>query len=225
MFAPVLVNHDQIFDTAQQIIEFRNRLQDEPVKNRLKVSITYKLDRLTEFFGSTSESAQKKFVKNLFDYGDNAIRYFRLTGFINIRGNGFYIDLEPRRSVELEALLKSDNGESIEFASREVFQDFISNPSTPSLPWDTADKHEAIILNLRSSIQDLELKLKESISSTLDYSLMTTEERLNYIASLRERRLSLMEIWQQRQSRDVGEIKLYIEAIKTYSTLNNDLSS
>ena len=52
---------------------------------------------------------------NLKDYGDNAIRYFRLTRYIYIRGNGFYVDLEKRRMIEITELLKIDNASPIKF--------------------------------------------------------------------------------------------------------------
>ena len=54
-------------------------------------------------------------VENLKDYTDNTIRYFRLTRLIYIRGGGYYIDLEPRRMVEIEALLNTYDGSAEEF--------------------------------------------------------------------------------------------------------------
>ena len=52
------------------------------------------------------------------DYGDNAIRYFRITGYIQIRGGGFWIDLEPRRLVEINSLLSGDNARAKSFGSK-----------------------------------------------------------------------------------------------------------
>ena len=45
-----------------------------------------------------------KVIKNCKDYLDNTIRYFRVTGYISLRGGGFYIDLEKSRDSSISAL-------------------------------------------------------------------------------------------------------------------------
>jgi hypothetical protein len=69
---------------------------------------------------------------NLRDYADNTIRYFRLTRFIYIRGGGYYIDLEPRRIIEINNLLNTYNGSSETFTKME----YISDINLPILPWE-----------------------------------------------------------------------------------------
>lgn len=106
LFAPTLIHYEEIADRAQQIVTLREELSDKKRPEKDKYFESYALSYVAEFNDATSRSANQKFLKNLYDYGDNAIRYFRLTSYIHIRGKGFYIDLEPRRSVELEALLE-----------------------------------------------------------------------------------------------------------------------
>ncbi len=91
------------------------------------------------------------FLKNLKDYGDNAIRYFRLTRFLYIRGKGFYVDLEPRRAVEIENLLKFDDASSKEFKNKAEYLNYISNIAEPQLPCES--QNELIkIVNMKKDI-------------------------------------------------------------------------
>jgi hypothetical protein len=46
----------------------------------------------------------------------------RLTRYIYIRGGGYYVDLEPRRMVEINAILEQDNGAAKEFSLDEYKQ-------------------------------------------------------------------------------------------------------
>ena len=117
---------------------------------------------LSEFLGSNDQATISSLLKNLQDYGDNAIRYFRLTRYIHIRGGGFYIDLEPRRSVEVEALLAFDNAQSKTFKSKEEYLDYISDISLPQLPWETKEKHIEIISKLVAEIYSYEESLQKN---------------------------------------------------------------
>lgn len=70
-------------------------------------------------------------LNNLWDYGDNAIRYFRLTRYIYIRGGGFNIDLEPRRMIEIESILSSDNASPSTFATAEDYINYLADLNQP----------------------------------------------------------------------------------------------
>ena len=213
LFAPTLVHHREIEDRAHQVVDLRKKLSDLPVQERQRCFDSYALSYVDEFNNGTSRASERTLLNNLYDYGDNAIRYFRLTSYIHIRGNGFYIDLEPRRSVELEALLESDDGRARAFADNKEFLAYISDPSVPRLPWDTPDHHEQIILKLVNGIQELESVLDEPFTHTLDYSSMDSGERKKYIATLRKRRLSLQDALKFKKSQEVGEIRSCIEVL------------
>ena len=87
------------------------------------------------------------------------IRYFRATRYIYIRGGGFYIDLEPRRIIEIESLLAYDNGQSKQFATRQDYLSYISDISQPQLPWETKEKYCQIIRALIDEIREYERSL------------------------------------------------------------------
>ena len=79
-----------------------------------------------------------KKVKNLFDYGDNIMRYFRLTRFFSVStssfGGDWRINIEPTRNVETEQLLEMFDGSSNEFTSTELYLNYLSDIRQPILP-------------------------------------------------------------------------------------------
>ena len=67
----------------------------------------------------------KKIWKNANEYTDNVIRYFRLTRFFYLRGNDYYIDLEPRRKIEIDSILETDNASAKRFASKAEYSTWL----------------------------------------------------------------------------------------------------
>ena len=113
LFAPALIHYRDIDSYAAKIIAVRDELSEKARHEKRIIFDAHKKQFASEFLGTDNEAEITKLLKNLKDYGDNAIRYFRLTKHIHIRGGGFYIDLEPRRSVEIASLLANDNAQSL----------------------------------------------------------------------------------------------------------------
>jgi hypothetical protein len=132
---------------AKQLISFRLKVKSITLDQERKEYIEhYTFDYLSEF-----ENLEKK----LYDYRDNMIRALRLTKLIYIRGNGYYIDLEPRRKVELTKLLESDDGSARQFSEKEWIE-FIGSPTSYTLPWETPESLHQIQFNIISDIRRLE---------------------------------------------------------------------
>ena len=174
----------------------------------------YKTTFAKEFLQSDDSKKIKKLLKNLKDYGDNAIRYFRLTNYIYIRGGGFYVDLERRRSVEINALLNFDNAQSKTFASKEEYLDYISDISQPQLPWETKEKYIEIIAKLIEGVQSYETELGADALEIQDYSKFQEAELKTYIAELRKYRRNLQNQEAHRKSQDTEAIKSYIQELE-----------
>ncbi len=148
-------------------------------KNKRAYSDIYTHNYLKEF---------KDLDKKLKDYRDNMIRCIRLTKLIYIRGNGFYIDLEPRRRVEINDLLKSDKGEAKEF-SKEEWIKYIGSLDSYILPWQTPESLKQIQIQITSDIRKLENEL--NISNKELFILDSLEEANENISLLREYRKDL----------------------------------
>ena len=96
IFVPTLINAEQIDQQIEKIIDFR--------KTRNKES--YISDFASQFYQVTH--VPQKAINNLFDYGDNTIRYFRLTKYFKVladpTGMHWHVDLESSRIVEIRTI-------------------------------------------------------------------------------------------------------------------------
>ena len=75
-------------------------------------------------------------LKNIHDYADNTIRYFRLTKYIRVQEWGGYINLEPLKKKELTFLFQKDNARPLDFSNNDYVK-YLSSIHTPDLPGET----------------------------------------------------------------------------------------
>ena len=135
MFVPTTIYYKEISKTVSEIILLRKKLSGKDKKEQDKIKKEYYHSKINLFFNdSTGKDLQVNF-NNLKDYGDNAIRYFKLTRFFYIRGGGFYIDLEPRRHIEITSLMNDSNGEALKFKDLDEYLDFMDRDII--YPWES----------------------------------------------------------------------------------------
>jgi hypothetical protein len=147
MFFTTLSNYKNIDITAEKLIDFRSVYENKTSKaEKDSYALKYFNDNFLEYGLWTNAN----------DYADNIIRYFRLTRFIYLRGNDNYIDLEPRRKIEINALLNSDNASAKRFASKEEYTAYLGDASQPVLPWETKEKLKEVIQLLSDDIEKTE---------------------------------------------------------------------
>lgn len=195
LFAPSLINYNDIDNYAQQIVELRQKQGLENTRQgKLKTFSFFSKDFAINFLNTDSEEEVKKLLSNLKDYGDNAVRYFRFTNLMHIRGGGFYVDLEPRRQAEIKLLLENDNASAIKFAGLEDYQEFLADIHQPVLPWETQVELTGITKDLVKDINDLEKELrihpqhKTGARDTLVDAMVENLKRLrSYRRELQER--------------------------------------
>ena len=125
-FALTLIDWRKIKGMAENVISFRRKIEGLPSGEREGVA------------GILAQKIRPDFdLKNCADYADNAIRYFRVTKFIHLRGRGDHIDLAPTRQVEIDSLLRRDSGNPIDFQRENDYGNYLSNPTQPELPGET----------------------------------------------------------------------------------------
>ena len=214
LFVPTLVHYNDIDLISDKIIALRSALHKKTKKEQKEIFEEYRVKFATEFLGDNAVNATQSLLNNLDDYGDNAIRYFRLTRYIHIRGNEFYIDIEPRRSVEIESLLQHDNAQSQPFNSKEEYFEYISDVSRPQLPWETKEKYTEIIVNLINDIQTCEADLQKKEFTAKNYRKMDGEDLKKYIGTLREYRRTLEDEKTKNESQETKNIEAYITSLK-----------
>jgi len=214
LFAPSLVNFSDINLYADKIIALRDKIEGKSKKEKREILDNYKKEFAVIFLGVTNRAEVKKLINNLQDYGDNAIRYLRLTRYFNVRGGGFYIDLEPRRSVEIKNLLDYDNASAIRFTSNQQYLDYISDISQPKLPWETKEKYIEIIEKLLQDVSVYEQKLNLKPEQRLEYKNFAVAELKSYSEQLRLYRRDLQEKEDHQESQSVEKIEEYILALE-----------
>ena len=164
IFVPTTINYKDIPKTVNEIIQVRKNLKGKSATAQKRILNKCLENKAKVFFEDTKRDRVKKNISTLKDYGDNIIRYFKLTRFLQIRGNGFYVDLEPRRTIEIKALLGYSDGRRLELNDMESYRRFID--SEVDYPWETPEKLKAIASSL---IKDT-VRLDRSLDKPLGIS-------------------------------------------------------
>jgi hypothetical protein len=214
LFVPSLVKYADIENYAEQIVKLRALQKGKTKQERKVIRDSYRKQFAINFLGTSKQASINKLLKNLKDYGDNAIRYFRLTKFIRIRGNGFYIDLEPNRRTEIEALFESEFYKPKHFADKNAYIAYMSDDSLPILPWQTKDKLSKIVSDVYNDVIELQNNLGLTIETKKDISAMSENDLISYTNDLRETRKELQEKDNHIKSQPVSSITQYIEQLE-----------
>ena len=214
IFVPSLVNFKDIDSYAEKVIALRDQMEGKSKTEKREILNTYTRQFAVEFLGSSDEDEVNSLIKNLDEYGDNAMRYFRLTRYFHIRGGGFYIDLEPRRSVEINNLLAHDNAEARTFVSKEEYLDYMSDITQPKLPWETKEKLTEIVLKLIEEVAAYETRLGIPAAHRSEYSTFSEPQLKSYAEELRTYRRNLQDKENHNASQNIDKVKEYIAALE-----------
>jgi hypothetical protein len=191
VFVPTLINYIQIDEYIEKIKKFREE------KNKKE----YIQHFAEEFYGK--KNIPEKKINNLFDYGDNIMRYFRLTRYFKVSmdasGYRWSIDLEPSREEEIKQLLSMYDGSSFKFDTVEDYINYISDINQPVLPWEKKENLEKIAKSLKKSIEEMikneKLKVTSDEEKILqkDIEKMDKNELKGYVSILRDLNLKIKE--------------------------------
>lgn len=211
IFVLSLRKYDRIHQTALDLLDFRRELNSKPNNEKDLFVDSYIQNYLREFNNPTD---------NCREYTDNMIRYMRMTKYIYIRGkyDHTYIDLEPRRMKEIDAILSHDNGEAQHFTQAE-WNEYIGTYGAYVLPFETQEALTAIANDVITEIHTLEKELGMEISATVIPS--SVEELKKYIEQKREERTILQNLVMRKDvHQDFGKIDDAVDAL-TYILTHN----
>lgn len=209
IFVLSIKSYDEIDEKAESLLTYREQMD--------KLSTEEEKQSYRTAFIESYLSNFKEPVQNTKEYADNIIRYVRLTKYIYIRGGGYYIDLEPRRMIEIESLLEMDNGSAKSF-SLEEYKAFIGDYYSYTLPFETIEKLTKIAEDIVAEINALERKLSLSTSAVVIANNIT--DLKTQIESLRERRISLQNLILKANYQQIDQIDSAIDALKNIRKLN-----
>ena len=221
LFIPTLINAEHIHEQIKNILAYR-KIRGKGNKRRFIV-------KFAEEFYETSDIPEKK-IKNLFDYGDNTMRYLRLTRYFRVEtdplGYHWRIELESSRMAEIEQLLSIYDGTAFKFKDVSEYLDYISDINKPILPWKKLDNLKNIALNLHNLIiETLEKEkitfLKEGINLLkVDINDLDRASLEKYISDLRELNRKLrLSIKKRQLLGNIDKIKKTIEILENQKLL------
>ena len=207
-----LINYNDISLFSEKLINFRIKKDNLNSREEKKVFVeNYKNFLLEDYVNSD----------NIKDYIDNVIRYFRLTKYFYIRGWGYYIDLEPRREIEINKLLEIFDWSSQEF-SREEYISYISDINLPILPWETKDELLLICWKIIDEINSLKTILE--VDDIIEWISNLEEQTVEYIKDkiiyLRTYRKKLQDIKLKYELQDVSKIDEAIHSLTNIRKLD-----
>jgi hypothetical protein len=162
IFAPTLINYSHINSQAQFVVDLRNKVnsgKSPKVKDEIfKSNIQSFLEPLLE---RSEKATDKKVLKNLFDYGDNAFRYFQQSKFLSLRGGGRYVDVSPLAQAQVQMLLDEEEFKPLNFGSFSAYADYLQDLNSFVPPWSTPDKRNQIEISLRKILDEKGVKPSE----------------------------------------------------------------
>lgn len=202
IFALSLKHYQMIQVVANELLRFRREKRTFSTdKERAAFVKSYIANYLSGFQNAD---------KNVREYTDNMIRYLRLTRYIYIRGGGYYIDLEPRRMTEIDAILACDNGAALEF-TLEGYKEYIADINAYTLPFETPLMLQAIAGKIIAEINDLAGKLH--MTEPLTTIPSDIGEVKAFIANKRERRAFLQSLILKQDYQESARIDEVISAL------------
>ena len=227
LFVQTLTNYKNINFYAKELFTYRNfvkqtnknsilshRQKEEKIKNK-------KLAVLKILTKETNDNKLEKLLNNLKDYTDNTIRYFRATRYLHIRGGGYYIDLEPRRTVEIDVLLDTYDGSSLILKNKDDYIDYLADVNLPVLPWETKQKLHNIIDSLAKELSLLEKKLNLIPTNFSILKVNDIEKLKTNTQKLRDKRKKYLDMITHNELQDISKIKECIYSLENIRELKN----
>ncbi len=218
VFIPTLISATKIDEQVDRILEFRK----EKNKDR------YIYDFAKEFYGVKKVPHEK--INNLFDYGDNIMRYFRLTRYFKVAmdpsGYHWSIDIEPSRVVEIQQLMDMYRCEALKFNTIQGYLNYLADISKPELPWERIENLRKVAISLKDAVNTLVIREKIALSVPQEELLGKEIAKLgkveldNYISELRKLNLELIERLKKMQLvSNIQKIEEIINILKDTKSL------
>lgn len=152
LFVPTLIDYKYIDEFAQRIVDIRTSSRGSMGSFKRKENLDAGLLRhLQTLPHATNNQITDTDLSNLKDYGDNVVRYFRPTGFIEFRGSGRFVDLSKTSMAQVDLLVDQREYVPIGYNSEEEYLDYVGDLSSYTPPWATATK----IAEVKNYLRDL----------------------------------------------------------------------
>ncbi len=197
IFIPTFIDGSRLSEQAQTILDYRScGAKDDFVR-----------EYLIRFYGTKTLTRQQ--VNDLYDYGDNIMRYFRLTRYFKVSAMesplGWSFDIEPTRRTEMDQLLATYDGTAVTFPNLHEYLDYLSDFNRPMLPWEDLDNLAEVAASILNSVTSLVLLSGYSLHPS-ENRLLTTQlkaldirEMTRYLSELRALNVKLKQLLAEKE--------------------------
>jgi hypothetical protein len=163
IYAPTLIDYQYIGEFAERIVKGRlaakNAIGAAGKLEAWNKSVDFHLNNLPH----GDRGFTDKELNNLRDYGDNAIRYFRNTGFIEFRGAGRYVDISKTSKAQADLLIEQELYKPIGFSDAEEYLQTIGDVTSFIPPWAS----ESRMLEVKEYLRGLLAEEGKDISTAI----------------------------------------------------------
>lgn len=245
IYAPTLISHEFIDLFAKRIVETRKQVRSKKTAaEKMSVAETDYSKHLT--WCSANNKVTQTDRNNLRDFGDNAIRYFRQTGFIEYRGAGRYVDISTAVVPQAEMLVAGELYIPTGFDDKAAYFEYVANLASFTPPW--ADERQLIKVkkHLRSVLKasgvevevratgggDVINKIRGEDDEIINLRRALVDSRLKQLKKISRQNSFLDELVKEYDdlvSRNYGgylpkPVALEFNAFKTFLSLNDAVS-
>jgi hypothetical protein len=225
LFLLTMKDANELKNRVSELFALRDEIRSTPVLQRESFFEQFVRKRMAEIYGVSPHKPQEldKKWRNLLDYTDTVIRYFRLTDYIYIRGNGQFVDLSPTKSVEIDRLLSVFSGVSLKFADENAYVAYLGDLAQPEFPWENAEDLAIISRKLREELESVAAEARQygalpkdalaKLSEADDRSPADVAALKRQIDELRGQKRRLLEQLQKVRAQEIGQLQQYIEGL------------
>ncbi len=218
IFGPTLIDFADIDKWAKEIILLRNDVQ-KAIGNAAKDSVfENRINRFLEpLLEGVEQITDEKLISNLYDYGDNAFRYFKQSKFLTLRGGGRYIDISQISEAQVDMLITDEEYKPLFFETPEEYSEYMQDLNSFVPPWATPEKKKTIEKRLREILKEKggEEKSKSKIKpqSSMPSALREDES----ILSLRS---AITELNMQDLTNEATSVEFLVNCVDDYLKLS-----
>jgi len=217
IYGPTLTDFADIDKWAKEVIAIRKAVQSAS-GNAAKDS-AWK-NGINKFLGPLLENKERisdpKVIANLYDYGDNAFRYFKQSKFLSLRGGGRYIDISQMSEVQVDMLITDEEYKPLYFSTPQEYADFMQDLNSFVPPWATPEKKKTIENKLRAILKEKGAEVKAPSKIKAQSALPSALREDESISNLRE---AITEVNMQDMTSDAASVEFLSTCVEDYLKL------
>jgi len=218
IFGPTLVDFTNINKWALEIVGLRKNLASAKGNVEKDSVFNNTISKFLEPLLDSKESIKdKKVLANLYDYGDNAFRYFKQTKFLSLRGGGRYIDISQLSEAQVDMLLTDEEYKPLYFETPEEYADYMQDLNSFVPPWATPEKKATIESKLREILKERGAEPAQVSKIKAQTSMPSALREDVIIASLRE---AITEVNMQDLTTQASSVEFLASCVEDFVKLS-----